>query len=831
MSRSRRARRSPIPRLGRQGGFQGWPCDVQRDGISGIEWPTDQMVRQCGLWRRRGPQHGTHDRVDPADDSCVLPSAAAQMLVSVEATEELVDSAVFTVSRLGSTTRPLTVYFGLTGTASIGEDYTASGIGSVTIPAGESSASVTVTPTSCLCNIDDLTIVFSIVLSDIGGYDIDLDNYFAMATLTSCGFTTVVAYGATGNGTTDDTANIQAAITAQAAAGGGDVLFPPGSYLVSQITVPSDVRLIGQGGAELISKNTSGTPLVSLEGSVSATSATLTANGTLGATSVSIADSTAFAVDDYVLVRDDTYFNTIDTAGRNQQILRIKSKAATTLTFYTPLNSTFETAQSAQVVVISPVLNSRVEGLYFTIPDGFKGGAVYASLAIDCEVVDCHGRGCREWPTFRLDTCLHSGFRRSSARDAYDPTDSAGGAYGFIVNEGSFDCFVEGCLSTNVREDLFSNNTRSSRYLGNVVRGNRHGSNTHGSFCVDILFQGNLIDACVFDGVTVSSASAKAYDKNISIVGNVIQNCGASGISVVGNATDNDGLLIADNTIIDCGTTSATQYGILVQKTNHFVVTGNVVRNPNTTNIVRSIYALTADDGEIGHNLITDAPTHGISVSACNRVSVHHNHLKTITNDVFRDEGSNVGCVACFNVADDVTGKLLVADVLTFGNQPAWGTGLDFSTLGLAISKASPQYAVDVEKTASDGVTGSARFTNLSDNAAASAQVIVKSGTTDAASGGIAAFHNSFTTAAFRDRVALLANSDADGLILIANGSGQDIRFLAGTGGELLRLSSNKIQTNQTAAGTVLGTVQAKLELFDLSGNSLGFVPLYDSIT
>lgn len=56
------------------------------------------------------------------------------------------------------------------------------------------------------------------------------------------------AYGAVGNGTVDDTAAIQSALTAAAAAGGGTVFFPAGSYRVtSQLTVSTNVKLLGSG--------------------------------------------------------------------------------------------------------------------------------------------------------------------------------------------------------------------------------------------------------------------------------------------------------------------------------------------------------------------------------------------------------------------------------------------------------------------------------------------------------------------------------------------------------------------------------------------------------
>ena len=53
------------------------------------------------------------------------------------------------------------------------------------------------------------------------------------------------AYGATGDGTTNDTAAVQSAINACEAVGGGIVFFPPGAYLCDPLTVNKPIRLIG----------------------------------------------------------------------------------------------------------------------------------------------------------------------------------------------------------------------------------------------------------------------------------------------------------------------------------------------------------------------------------------------------------------------------------------------------------------------------------------------------------------------------------------------------------------------------------------------------------
>ena len=76
-------------------------------------------------------------------------------------------------------------------------------------------------------------------------------------------------YGARGDGTTDDTAAIQAAITACQNAGGGIVWFPAATYLISSPLVIStdNVQLVGASwGAQLLAKSTFGAnPMVHVQ--------------------------------------------------------------------------------------------------------------------------------------------------------------------------------------------------------------------------------------------------------------------------------------------------------------------------------------------------------------------------------------------------------------------------------------------------------------------------------------------------------------------------------------------------------------------------------------
>lgn len=78
------------------------------------------------------------------------------------------------------------------------------------------------------------------------------------------GITSVKNYGAVGNGTTDDTAAIQAGIDAVSAAGGGTLLLPEGTYIAAGLQIKASVYLQGAGerATTLKLKNSANTYLI-----------------------------------------------------------------------------------------------------------------------------------------------------------------------------------------------------------------------------------------------------------------------------------------------------------------------------------------------------------------------------------------------------------------------------------------------------------------------------------------------------------------------------------------------------------------------------------------
>ncbi|MFT3920968.1 MAG: Calx-beta domain-containing protein [Myxococcales bacterium] len=98
------------------------------------------------------------------------PSTPTVSIVSNgNASESGPTSNTFTVSRTGSTSSSLAVSYTVGGTASAGPDYTSLS-GSVTIPAGYSSANITVTPQQDSTYEGNETVIAT--LTDGGSYDL-----------------------------------------------------------------------------------------------------------------------------------------------------------------------------------------------------------------------------------------------------------------------------------------------------------------------------------------------------------------------------------------------------------------------------------------------------------------------------------------------------------------------------------------------------------------------------------------------------------------------------------------------------------------------------------
>lgn len=207
--------------------------------------------------------------------------------------------------------------------------------------------------------------------------------------------------------------------------------------------------------------------------------------------------------------------------------------------------------------------------------------------------------------------------------------DARAGAGIYCVYAGSI--IIEGNYVTNTNTDT-DNETLNPSGIGvsapdgevivknNVVEAcNWYGigvfSNTWGG---SVIVEGNTVKDCVKTGIYVKNHS------NVVINGNQVINTGTAavhGIRANGATADITNIVVTNNWTY--GGTSGMTEGIGLEKTNEFVVSGNVIQTPQTY----GIHFITCDDGSVGANTVRSAVTGAIRwASGCNRVAAVGGH-------------------------------------------------------------------------------------------------------------------------------------------------------------------------------------------------------------
>lgn len=387
----------------------------------------------------------------------------------------------------------------------------------------------------------------------------------------------VTNYGATGDGATDDTAAIQAALDAAHAAGGGVVYFPPGTYIIAPTTTArlvlyDDLSIEGDGEASVLKVKDDAGDYATIFGAVD--------------------DSTAL---NNVRLRN-LKIDQNATGNTTCAITTASTKAQNVLRVYLGANIqvdgvSFDPCTGVNTIVAngSTVRQVSVRGCYFRFLRGTS------AAAYDNSAVYIHGN---EWVV--AECRFRSGAAVSEARTAIEVHGCIGAVSDnsirdyrngiYLVSQSSTDTLLDAHSVSCVGNVLYDVNAgivlwaltgvtyRGVDVAGNVVYVNDadHAQATHYgiAFCRDTggLVNGNFDAVNISDNVVVfQSEETNRYSggdtgglilycqgsiSNVVVANNTIKNAAAQGFRLHSSTGTASGVVVKDNTFMDAGNNS-----------------------------------------------------------------------------------------------------------------------------------------------------------------------------------------------------------------------------------------------------------------------------------
>lgn len=468
--------------------------------------------------------------------------------------------------------------------------------------------------------------------------------------------------GADNTGAVDATTIINSAISTLAAADGGVVWLPAGTYLALDIVLQSNVSVIGLGNVT-IQKNggTDETHCMYGYGTLG-TATALTANCVETSLSCAVTSASGFTEGGYAVLRTNQYVS--GSAGRNQEIVRITDITGLTITFDRPTIATYNTADSAELVPLIPLENVTVAGIKFvsTITVGGNvGGHIDVQYGVNVNIHNNEFYNAGGDAAVRFITCYRS---RVHHNQFYDGQNMSAGGYGYGIefDEATLFCSADNNFSSNIREHTFTNRTRYCTFSNNIMTGHYDtGFNTHGasvSHCeiLDNVVNGTSIGA----GIAVGWGSHGAGDSYITVQGNSVSNIASFGIS--SNAPvgkENSNIRIVANRVYSYGVVSVSAIGIYCNYSNYCEILNNTVRGINT-NADNGIYVKDAVEPFVNGNRIFDLPNgYGITIDNVTEGVITNNRITDISSYNVRCLNTSTSTICAHNDADDTTNLFL----------------------------------------------------------------------------------------------------------------------------------------------------------------------------
>jgi parallel beta-helix repeat protein len=499
----------------------------------------------------------------------------------------------------------------------------------------------------------------------------------ANQTLRLAGSVNVHAFGAVGDGVTDDTAAIQTAITA---AGSGRLTLTKGAtYKITDALNVSASGLAIQGNGAVIDGSSIATATalsqrfaINVSGSLGAAWA-VDADIAEGSVTVSTTLAPNLAAGDLVLLYSNVEKFPAGTGGANYigAIHRVRSvDSATQITLFDGAFFSYAAASQARIKKLTPIRNVSIENLTVRM-----GGANKAHCGIQIIYADrCEIRNCTVYDTedtgVLIGYAFGGGVYDSEIYNCLSPGDGSSGVSG---NTGYGVCAASATRNVQVARNSFRNCRHAvagggaypsiaTLVTANVVAGNRADSYTYSAAldchedCIGWVFDGNhisgnnsstgtqgilvrgsrtrvvnnIINASATYGVYVRNYDSTSSSTGTVISGNVITAARSGGIVVQGLAGSLQNEIVIANNLIQ----SPQDEGIMLYGTSYAVISGNVIRGVTTSGKsgIRLVGTAATSGNQcaqvvISGNIVDTPALHGVRVDYGESVTVTGNRV------------------------------------------------------------------------------------------------------------------------------------------------------------------------------------------------------------
>ena len=457
----------------------------------------------------------------------------------------------------------------------------------------------------------------------------------------------VLDFGAVGDGSTDDTVALTAAINAST----GNTLDGGGrTYKITNVISATSSNVTIQNMVIDCSSvpNQPGSPdrIISFQGT-QATATLLTANALQGAYQLTVASTSGFAAEDYAWLSSSTMFESSQSVTLGQ-IVKIKSvDSATQVTVYNDVLYDFVTGASASLAKLTTKNRITISNVKFIGANNYTQSVLDFDKCADVRVLDCTFEYC-DYVACRVSRTVN--FMASNCTIRY--ARAVGTSYGFAIGNGTYSAKIINCYAEDLRHFVTVGDNEGVNLFVQVANNHVSGCQDAGidahAACDFMVIDGNTIEGSAFDSGQLDGILVQAL--NCVISNNII--VGIRRHSIFHQCIANVGIgssVISGNQIRNAGGATGTENGIYVScepssggsSLDGVTITGNIISGVCNQDI--QIYAISGDikNIAISANVVNVASdTFGCIIRADAGYAIEN---ISVTGNVFRTTG--VSCL------------------------------------------------------------------------------------------------------------------------------------------------------------------------------------------